>query len=156
MQLRLACWLLAALLLSAICCSAADDSKGVDTAALFNRINTTICSNNACPAGQYATSADAADCKRCPPGSYKAADGAGCCEKCQLPSTVTPDGTFAMLGATGCVLQCGHQQHRRHHLQHLPDRLLQHRRCHQRRLQYMRCQLLQPSLAMPCRHIQPR
>lgn len=107
MQLHMDRWLLAALLLSAVCCSAAADGDHVDAAAnWFNTVNTTICSTTACPAGQYANPADAANpgCKPCMIGTYKAAAGATCCEKCKSPELTfnSSDAQLVLFGATGC------------------------------------------------------
>lgn len=107
MQLHMDRWLLAALLLSAVCCSAVADGDHVDAAAnWFNTVNTTICSTTACPAGQYANPADAANpgCKPCMIGTYKAAAGATCCEKCKSPELTfnSSDAQLVLFGATGC------------------------------------------------------
>jgi hypothetical protein len=110
MQLQVDRWLLAALLLSAICCSAAED---VEAATYWwNRVDTAICTANACPAGQYATSTNPVVCSPCLPGTFKATDGATCCQKCSHPLQTfnAADKTYAFSGATGCgecTLQCG-------------------------------------------------
>jgi hypothetical protein len=101
-------WLMAALLLlSAICCSAADDGDNVEAANFIKPINTTVCTLNACPSGQFATSND---CKPCFIGSYKAAAGLGCCQKCNWPEMTynISDGQAALFGATGCGEPQGH------------------------------------------------
>lgn len=104
MQLHLDRWLLAALLLSAICCSAAADGD-VEAANFFNKINVTVCTDNVCPAGQYASPSGATfECKSCPIGSFKVAAGKGCCETCKLPELTfnVSNGELVLWGATGC------------------------------------------------------
>jgi hypothetical protein len=107
MQLHVDRWLLAALLLSAICCSAAED---VEAATWWYKVDTTICTANACPAGQYATSANPVVCSPCLPGTFKAADGATCCQKCSHPLQTfnATDKTYTVLGATGCGERTSH------------------------------------------------
>jgi hypothetical protein len=99
------CLLLAALLLSATCSTAAADGDDAEPAHFFNKINTTVCTDNACPAGQYAApTGSSVECKPCPVGSFKGADGKGCCEACKLPELTfnVSNGDFVVFGATGC------------------------------------------------------